>query len=44
MRLENTHTFMDLYLFRHGKAEKKVPAGGSDDERPLTGSGISEMR
>ncbi|MDD1696978.1 MAG: phosphohistidine phosphatase SixA, partial [Methanoregula sp.] len=35
---------MDLYLLRHGKAEKAVPGGGSDDERPLTGRGKSEMR
>jgi phosphohistidine phosphatase len=38
------HTFMDLYLLRHGKAEKTVPSGGSDDERPLTGRGKSEMQ
>jgi len=39
----DTHTFMDLYLFRHGKAEKTVLSGGSDDERPLTGRGKSEV-
>ena len=44
MWLRDTTTFMDLYLLRHGKAEKAVPAGGSDDERPLTGRGKSEMR
>jgi len=36
---------MDLYLLRHGKAEKTVPAGGgSDDDRALTGRGKSEVR
>ena len=40
----DTHTFMDLYLLRHGKAEKTVPGGGIDDERPLSGRGKSEVR
>jgi phosphohistidine phosphatase len=40
---ENPHTFMDLYLLRHGKAEKTVPIGGIDDERPLTGRGKTEI-
>jgi phosphohistidine phosphatase len=44
MRSWDTHTFMDLYLLRHGKAEKAIPKGGSDDERPLTGRGKSEMQ
>lgn len=35
---------MDLYLLRHGKSEKTIPAGGSDNERTLTGRGKSEMR
>lgn len=35
---------MDLYLLRHGKAEKTFPVGGSDDERLLTGRGKSEMQ
>lgn len=43
MRSGDTHTSMDLYLLRHGKAEKTVPGGGSDDERPLTGRGKSEI-
>lgn len=44
MWLRDANTFMDLYLLRHGKAEKTVPGGGSDDDRPLTGRGKSEMR
>jgi len=39
----DTTTFMDLYLLRHGKAEKAAPGGGSDNERPLTWRGKSEM-
>jgi len=35
---------MDLYLLRHGKAEKTVPVGGTDEGRPLTGRGKSEIR
>jgi phosphohistidine phosphatase len=35
---------MDLYLLRHGKAEKTVPVGGTDEGRPLTGRGRSEIR
>jgi phosphohistidine phosphatase len=35
---------MDLYLLRHGKAERTAPNGGSEDERPLTGRGKSEMQ
>jgi len=35
---------MDLYLLRHGKAEKTVPVGDTDEERPLTGRGRSEVR
>jgi phosphohistidine phosphatase len=38
------HTVMDLYLLRHGKAETASQSGGSDDERPLTSRGESEMR
>jgi phosphohistidine phosphatase len=40
----DTITFMDLYLLRHGKAEKIAPSGGSDDERPLSARGKSEMQ
>ncbi len=35
---------MDLYLLRHGKAEKTVPVGGTDEGRSLTGRGKSEIR
>lgn len=35
---------MDLYLLRHGKAEKTVPGGGCDEDRPLTKGGRSEIR
>jgi phosphohistidine phosphatase len=35
---------MDLYLLRHGKAESASQGEGSDDERPLTSRGKSEMR
>jgi phosphohistidine phosphatase len=35
---------MDLYLLRHGKAEKTASGGGSDDERTLTGRGKSDVR
>ncbi|MDD1708105.1 MAG: phosphohistidine phosphatase SixA [Methanoregulaceae archaeon] len=35
---------MDLYILRHGKAETASQRGGSDDERPLTSRGKSEMR
>ena len=35
---------MDLYLLRHGKAEKTGPVGGTDEGRPLTGRGRSEIQ
>ena len=35
---------MDLYFLRHGKAEKTGLVGGTDEERPLTGRGKSEIR
>ncbi len=38
------HSVMDLYLLRHGKAEKTVPVGGTDEGRPLTGRGRSEIQ
>jgi phosphohistidine phosphatase len=37
-------TSMDLYLLRHGKAEKAAPGGGSDSERPLTLRGTTELK
>jgi len=37
-------TSMDLYLMRHGKAEKTAPEGGGDRERPLTLRGTTELK
>ena len=34
---------MDLYVLRHGEAGERLPAGGSDSERPLTVTGIEEV-
>jgi phosphohistidine phosphatase len=36
--------FMELYILRHGKAEKKIPAGGSDADRQLTSRGIKDVK
>jgi len=35
---------MELYVLRHGKAEKKIPAGGSDADRQLTSRGIKDVK
>jgi phosphohistidine phosphatase len=35
---------MELYILRHGKAEKIIPDGGSDADRQLTGRGIKDVK
>jgi phosphohistidine phosphatase len=35
---------MELYIVRHGKAEKNIPEGGSDADRQLTGRGIKDVK
>jgi phosphohistidine phosphatase len=35
---------MELYILRHGKAEKNIPDGGSDADRQLTGRGIKDVK
>jgi phosphohistidine phosphatase len=35
---------MELYILRHGKAEKNMPDGGSDADRQLTDRGIKDVK
>jgi phosphohistidine phosphatase len=35
---------MELYILRHGKAEKNIADGGSDADRRLTGRGIKDVK
>jgi phosphohistidine phosphatase len=35
---------MELYILRHGKAERNIPDGGSDADRQLTGRGKKDIR